>query len=125
MPDEIALAIATTLAAKGAEAVVAEGRTALAALVRTIRDRFRRGTREADAVQNALAWPEDRQRRLVLADLLSRTLRDDPEFARCVLTQWRAVQEEATLDHGAVSNHFSGVADKVVQARDVHGDISL
>ncbi|GAA2578462.1 hypothetical protein GCM10010399_05250 [Dactylosporangium fulvum] len=125
MPDEIALAIATALATKGTEAAVAEGRTALAALARTILDRFRRGSREADALQEAAARPGDRERQLVLAELLSRALADDPRFAGRVLTQWRAVQEELTLDRGAVSNHFSGAADKVVQARDIHGDITL
>ncbi|WP_432978173.1 hypothetical protein [Dactylosporangium sp. CA-233914] len=125
MPDEIALAIATTLATKGAEAVVAEGRTALAALAGMIRDRFRRGSREADALREAVARPEDRERQLVLAELLGRALADDPRFAGRVLAQWRAVQEELTLERGAVINHFSGAADKVVQARDVHGDITL
>jgi hypothetical protein len=125
MPDEIAISIATALATKGTEAVIAEGRTAIAALVSTIRDRFRRSRHEADVLQEAVARPDDPERRLALAELLSRALAEDPRFAERVLTQWRAAQEELTLDRGAVNNHFGGSADKVVQARDIHGDITL
>jgi hypothetical protein len=125
MPDEIALSIATALVTKGTEAVIAEGRTAIAALVSTIRDRFRRGRHEADILQEAVSHPDDQERRLALAELLSRALAEDPRFAERVLTQWHAAQQELNLDRGAVSNRFDGSAEKVVQARDIHGDITL
>ncbi|WP_433079657.1 hypothetical protein ACQP1P_40780 [Dactylosporangium sp. CA-052675] len=125
MTDEIALAIASTLATKGTEALIAEGRTALAALLQTIRDRFRPGSREGNALQEAIAHREDGERQLALAELLGRALADDPQFAARVLARWHAVQRELTLGRDTVSNHFSGTADKVVQARDVHGDIAL
>jgi hypothetical protein len=125
MPDELAIAIATTLAAKGAEAMIAGGRSAVAALARLIRDKFGDRSREAAALEAATAEPADRDRQLILADALRRAMAADPGFAARVLAQWRAAERETTVGTGAVANIFAGTAETVVQARDIHGDITL
>ncbi|MGI5237283.1 hypothetical protein [Dactylosporangium sp. CA-139066] len=90
MPD-IVLAIATTLATKGAEAVAEGGRNAIAALIGMIRRRRAAGGGRATALDRVITHPADRE----------------------------------APERGLVVNHVSGTAHKVVQARDVHGDISL
>lgn len=48
----------------------------------------------------------------------------DPDFAQVVEEGWRRVPgTEISAVQGDVSNSFSGSAEKVVQARDVQGDI--
>ena len=49
----------------------------------------------------------------------------DPGFAEELRVQWRAASVELQADRGGVVNQFSGQASKVVQARDIHGDLSL
>ncbi|MFI5911402.1 hypothetical protein [Dactylosporangium sp. NPDC051541] len=148
MPSELAVAIAAAIAGRGGATVAGEGDTALAALARTIRDQLQRGRREgeapeADARNEAAAQTADSQataragnsqataqsgghnRQNALAEQLSRALADDPRFAGLVRDQWHAVQTELTMGEAAVHNSFSGTADKVVQARDIHGDLTF
>ena len=125
MPDEIVLAIATTLATKGAEAMIAGGKSAIAALVGLVRGRFGTDSQEAVALREAVADPAERERQFALADVLAQAMADDHRFAEQVLAHWHAVRAEVTVDRGVVVNQFSGIADKVMQVRDVHGTISL
>ncbi|MER7007198.1 hypothetical protein ABT297_29745 [Dactylosporangium sp. NPDC000555] len=123
MPDEIALVIATTLAAKGAEAVIAGGRNAFSALAGLLRGHFVANRRAATALDRALADPRDRQGQLALADALAAAMAADPRFAAQVLAHWRTARTEDLS--GLVVNHVSGAAHKVIQARDIHGDVSI
>jgi hypothetical protein len=118
VPDELAIAVATALANKGAEAVAAAGRSAIDALVRLVRRRFGHGTHES-AVLDAAADDPAAQREL--ADLLDRAMSDDPEFANRLRSLWQQV----SADRGGVVNQFSGHAEKVVQARDIRGNVTL
>jgi hypothetical protein len=125
VPDEITMAIATTLAAKGAEALVSGATNALTALVRLVRSRFSDGGRRAAALRDAQREPDDPRTRRALADALAGAMADDPEFARHLRSLWREASVELAADRGGVVNQFSGHAEKVVQARDIQGNISF
>jgi hypothetical protein len=117
MPDEFAILVATALATKGAEAAIAGTRSAVGALARLVR---RRGDRD-----RAIAAPGDRQRTADLAEAIAAAMAADPRFAAQVRARWEAVAADEPAVRGAVVNHVSGTADKVVQARDIHGDVRL
>jgi hypothetical protein len=125
MPDEFVTEVAAVLAAKGAELVAVAGKSAMAALVRLVRDRFGRATHEAAVLEAAVEYPDDGERRVALAEVLAQVMIEDPIFAERVRLYWRDASVELTADRGGVVNHFSGSADKVVQARDIVGDISF
>lgn len=130
MPDEVTLAIASALASRGAEALVAGGRDALAALFRLVGRRFASQPSGGDtdgsaALAAAVADPTDAGRQIELATFLDTLMVRDSDFDAAVRAHWQSVTGEISASHGAVVNHFSGTADKVVQARDVRGNISL
>ncbi|MCW2918326.1 MAG: hypothetical protein JWN52_6394 [Actinomycetia bacterium] len=60
-----------------------------------------------------------------LAGALQRTSLEDPDFGAEVRALWQQVRIETTVDHGGVSNTFHGQADKIVQLRDLHGDLNI
>jgi hypothetical protein len=113
-PDQLAVAVVTTLAAKGAEAAFAAGKNAIAGL---LRGRLRRRGRDVEVLRAAIERPDDPGSRAALVEVLVRAMADDPELAA-------RLRAAVALD-GAVVNQFSGTSAKVVQARDIHGDLSL
>ena len=124
MDDQLVLAVATTLATKGAEALASGARTATGALVRLVHSRFREGTREGNALAVAIEHPHEGSHQAVLASFLANEMARDPHFNAAVRTAWRRLSEPgADAAHNNVVNNFSGVAEKVVQVRDVRGDI--
>jgi hypothetical protein len=126
MPDEFAVQVATALATKGAEALVAVGRSALKSLVSLVRDRFGRHSGEAAVLRKAMDHPDMSELHIELAEVLNRMMRADPVFRGRVQAYWReAATELSSKRNNSVANHFSGTAQKVVQARDVHGDLTM
>jgi hypothetical protein len=125
MPDEFVTELATALAVKGAELVATTGKSAMAALVRLVRNRFGRDTREIAVLEAAVEYPDDERRRLALAAILAQVMVEDQVFADRVRLYWRDASAELAADRGGVVNQFTGSADKVVQARDIVGDISF
>lgn len=123
MPDQLVLAVATVLATKGTEALLSGGRSALGALTRSIRARFGKDTDESAALAAAVARPDDHARQVELASVLARLMSEDPDFDATVRAQWRLVQSATLATQDSVSNQFSGTADRVLQARDIHGDV--
>ena len=122
MPDPILFAVAAAVAAKGAEAAIAGGRDAMAALVGLVRRKLS-GTAEGSAALAASAEnPDDPWRRERLAAALADLAETDRAFGRDLRQHWAAAKAEAD----GVVNQFSGLAGgPVVQARDIHGDISF
>jgi hypothetical protein len=76
-------------------------------------------------LEAAIAHPEDEARRVRLVAALAEAMQRDPAFARELRGHWQAASVELTADRGGVVNQFSGQADTVVQARDIHGDLSF
>ena len=125
MPDQLATSIAIVLATKGAEALAAGSRDAIAALYRTVSRRLRRRHEDAAVLDAAVTHPEQPSRQRELADVLGRTMAEDPAFADAMIARWRAAQGGVSVSGGGVLNQFSGRAEKVVQARDISGNIAL
>ncbi|WP_422753587.1 hypothetical protein [Micromonospora sp. WMMD708] len=124
MEDQLVLAVATTLATKGAEAFGAGAREAIGSLVRMVRNRFGSGTPESAVLDGAVEHPQEQWRHTALASVLADVMARDPQFARALNDEWRRLTGSSVSDaQGQVTNHFSGTAEKVVQARDVRGDI--
>jgi len=118
-PDELAVTVATTLATKGAEAAFVSGKSAVGALFRLVRDRFARRGRDVEVLRDALDRPDDQQRLAALADALVRAMADDPALIGLLRDALPFAAE------GGVVNQVSGSADKVVQARDIFGNVTL
>lgn len=126
MPSELVMAVVTALTAKGAEAVVASGKNKIAALYRVLHERFsREGTRETAVLQAAVEHPDDQARRKQLVEALARLLAADPDFRTRLVLSWREAATELAATQAAVVNHVSGNAAKVVQARDIYGDVTF
>lgn len=120
MVDPLTLAVASAIAGKTAEAMTDQARQAISAITGKLRARF--GKRPAVlAVVDAAARGE--QEPEVLAQVLEDEFAADPGFRDEINTLWVQAAPAATDD--AVSNVFHGNAEKVIQMRDVHGDIHL
>jgi hypothetical protein len=114
MLDPVLMEIAATLAGKAAGG--------LYDLVRSAFGRHPEAGRELVAVQGA--EPDSAPVR-ALATRLAEFEAADPDFARRLRAEWASVTV-AHADHGGVTNQITGnVTGKVVQARDIHGDISF
>ncbi|MFI7026850.1 hypothetical protein ACIBMZ_29455 [Micromonospora sp. NPDC049900] len=124
MDDQLVLAVTTTLASKGAEALVSGARSATGTLVRLVRGRFCSGTREGDALTAAMAHPDDRSLQATLASFLASEMSRDPTFDAAVRAAWHRLSNQ--IDNSSrhnVVNNFNGTAERVVQARDIKGDV--
>lgn len=125
MPDQFVTSIAIVLVTKGAEALAAGAKDAIASLYRTVRGRLAESADDSAILDRAVAHPEERGHQDELATALARVMTRDPAFEQAVRTRWQAVETELAMPNGAVLNHFSGRAEKVVQARDISGDITF
>jgi|SRR5450755_3018676 hypothetical protein len=128
MSDPVMLSVAAAVAGKAAEAAFESGKTALAALVRLIRDRLTRDAQSA-ALDSALtATDDDPAAAQELARVLQWVAAEDPGFAAQVRTLWPQVQVELSARDSAVVNTSTGtVSGHLVQARDlyVQGNLQL
>jgi hypothetical protein len=115
VPEAVLVEIAAVLAGKAAES-----------LYDFVKDKFK-GRKKALAVLEAAdgTAPESSQV-LALADELETAGDYDPAFAEQLLALWAAFQSGAAADAGPVVNSVSGtVHGSVIQARDIHGNITL
>jgi hypothetical protein len=108
MPEPILISIATALATKAA--------TGLYDLVKKKFAKDPQALAELEA-----ASPEQPETIEAVAERLESARQADPDFAAALTAEWT---QHAT--GGGVNNQISGtVHGKVVQARDIHGDISF
>ncbi|GAA0960123.1 hypothetical protein [Actinocorallia libanotica] len=103
--DPITLAIAAAVATGVATGAGETAGAALATLTGRIRDRFTDRREELESTETA-------------ATALDEEFARDPEFQRECLDLWRQAGGDTT-------NSFTGQARNVIQARDVHGGITL
>jgi hypothetical protein len=111
LPEPILLSIAAALAAKSA-----------ASLYDLVRRRFA-GRKEAEAALEAAdGTPPDSPQVAALADHLAAAETEDPAFSDELRRTWQQVN----VSGDGVVNQITGtVSGKVVQARDIEGDISF
>ena len=125
MTDPITLAIATAIAGKTAESLTEQARQSLAALTRRVREKFRGRPAELATLEAARDDPDSGEHITELARALHEASADDPEFGNEIRTLWDQVHVAAAAQDDGVVNVFSGRAEKVVQLRDVHGDLNI
>lgn len=116
MPEVILVEVAAALAAKAA-----------GSLYDLVKDRFK-GRKKALAVLDAAdGAASESSQVLALAEELQAAGDSDPAFAKQVRAQWAAIQSGATAGGAeSVALSISGtVHGSVVQAHDIHGDISF
>ena len=115
MVDPFTMEIATAVTGKVAETMTEQAQHAVAAIAQRIREKLRK---HHPADLPALEAPAE-----VLAPVLEREFAADPAFRDEIRALWLPVAP-AVRDDG-VSNVFTGKADKVIQLRDVHGDLTI
>jgi hypothetical protein len=120
MADAITMAIATAVAGKTAEALSDQARRAIAAIVRRVREKFRDRPAELETLDATIS---DQAKIGELADLLHQASVEDPGFGSQIRELWN--QSGLIAADGGVVNLFHGKADKVIQLRDVHGDLNI
>nr|WP_062341857.1 hypothetical protein [Herbidospora sakaeratensis] len=104
--DPITLAIAGALATGVATGAGESAGTALSTMFGRIRDRFRDRPEALESQETAAAALETEFSR-------------DPAFRQECHALWNQAQS------GGVANSFTGQANKVIQARDIHGNITF
>jgi hypothetical protein len=115
MVEPILISIATTLATKAA-----------GNLYDLVRSTFRRHPDAAKALEAATGAEPDSEPVRALAERLAEVTAADPEFDGRLRAEWVRVEVTQHADHGGVSNQITGnVTGKVVQAGDIHGNISF
>ncbi|TKK90382.1 hypothetical protein FDA94_05085 [Herbidospora galbida] len=104
--DPITLAIAGAVATGVVTRAGELAGTALSTLFGRIRDRFRDRPEELESPESTAAALETEFTR-------------DPAFRQDCHALWNQAQS------GGVANSFNGQANKVIQARDIHGNITF
>lgn len=125
MTDPMSVAIATAIVGKAVEVAGDQAKEAVAAIARKVRDRFRGRPADEAALTAAAEDPESADRIAALADALRRASIEDPAFGAELRGLWHQVHMDVTADRDGVVNSFQGQANKVVQLRDVHGDLTI
>jgi hypothetical protein len=115
MPEPVLVSIAAALAGK-----------AISSLYDMVKKRFANRAEAQAALEAATAAPDDQQAVHALAEQLATEEAADPAFGATLRTEWAKAGVEQHADHGGVTNQVTGdVSGKVLQARDIHGDISF
>lgn len=127
MTDPITTAVATALATKAVEGLTEAGKRGYAALVRLVRRKLAASTGSSNVLLSAQTYPMNEAHRKALAGALADAMADDPHFAEQLAIAWRQVQQGRTAtSDGTVHNVVSGGVDGgLVQARDIHGNVSF
>lgn len=89
-------------------------------MVEKLRDRFRKSPDKAKILDSAIETPGAADS---LVRLLHQEFAGDPRFRDQI--RELLLQVSPVLAADAVSNVFTGRAEKVVQLRDVHGDLNI
>ncbi len=126
MIDEFAAAVAAAVAGSAGTAIVGEGRRALTALVRLVRERLSKESSTEAALQAAEADPADKTKVTRLAMALDLTAVHDKEFESRLRALWREVNAGTVVDHGSVVNTVNGqVRGNLVQAHTIDGGVAF
>ncbi|GAA2136137.1 MULTISPECIES: hypothetical protein [Actinomadura] len=116
------VAIATAMAGKAVEVAGEPVRAAVAELSRRVRARFRGRAADEDALARAA---EDAGGIPALEGAVRRLLDEDPALRAELEAIWNQAQTRAEASDDGVVNVFNGRAEKVVQLRDVNGDLNI
>lgn len=124
--DPVMQSIATALAGQAANALGAGGKKALEKIRDLIRRRAENDPETKTALEAADDRPADHPKVTALAERLDHLSESDPEFGTQLRAAGEQLHNELTASDGGVVNQNSGtVSGSLIQARDVHGGISL
>jgi hypothetical protein len=124
--DTITTAIATAVASQTAQTLTSQATHSLAEVAKRIKKKFRERPADLAILSSAQDDPSSPARILRLAQALHQAALDDPDFGEEIRALWTQSRTETTsaTDDGIV-NAFHGRADKVIQLRDIHGDLNI
>lgn len=108
MPEPILVSIAAALAGKAA-----------VGLYELAKRKFAGDPKATAEIDAAVEAPEDPHRIEVLAERLAEAERTDPEFKAALRAEW------ANYIGADVVNQVRGNVGKLIQARNIHGNITL
>lgn len=115
MSDPVLISIAAALAGRAATSIYD-----------LVKKKFAIKPEATAALEAAADAPDDSERVRKLAEELSRAEADDPRFGEDLRTEWKHLSVTQHAESGGVVNQISGqVTGKVIQAGDIHGDISF
>jgi hypothetical protein len=122
--DPMTVAIATAMAGKAVEVAGEPVRAAVAELSRRVRERIRGRPDGEQALERATGDPTP-ERVETLAAAIGHLMADDPGFGAEARHLWNRAQTNAAATGDGVVNVLNGQAGRVVQLRDVHGDVNI
>lgn len=126
MTDPMTVAIATAMAGKTVEMAGEPIRAAVGELVDKVRKRIARRPERLEAeLARAAASDPTPERIAALAAALRLLMDDDPQWAAELTPVWTQAQMHAAAHDDGVVNVVNGGAGRVVQLRDVQGDLTI
>jgi hypothetical protein len=115
MPEPVLVAIAAALTGRAA-----------GSLYDLVNKRFARNPAAAEALAAAECAAKDSPEVAQLATALEVAERDDAAFSEALRVEWERASQTQHAEGSEVINQVSGkVSGNLVQARDVHGNITL
>ncbi|OLT11608.1 hypothetical protein BJF79_23910 [Actinomadura sp. CNU-125] len=119
------LAIAAAMAGAAVEASAEPARAALLDMARRVRERFRGRAADERALERATETPDEPERVEALEGVVRRVLDEDPEFGAEIESMWNEARTSVVAADEGVVNMFNGRSEKVVQMRDVNGQLNI
>lgn len=117
--------IATIVAKKAVDVVGDTARQAVGRLVARVRERLAGHPWAETVLAEAEVEPDSAERIRVLAEVLRDAAADDPGFGKELTEFLREIHIRVSADHDGVANSFTGNAQTVIQARDIHGGMTI
>jgi hypothetical protein len=120
------MAIATAVASQAAQSRTSQAGHAIVEIAQRIRHKFRDQPADLEILSAAQGEPASQDRTAELARALERATAEDLAFRRDIYALWdQSGNMPMTATGDAVVNVTRGRADKVIQLRDVHGDLTI
>lgn len=125
MTDPFLDSLAAALAGQAATALGAAGTKAVEKVRELIRHRSAQDPETQAALEAAEQPTAEEPAIQALAQRLDRAADQDEEFGRQLRAEGAAVHHEINASGQSVVNTISGNAEKVIQAREIHGGITF
>lgn len=125
MSDPFIDALATALAGQAVTALGSAGTAALSKIRELVRGKSAEDPELGTALEAAQDPSAGQEHVRALAERLDQNAAADQAFGQQLRSEGAPVYNDISATGNGVVNEFSGQADKVIQARDVHGGITL
>jgi hypothetical protein len=125
MSDPMTIAVATAMAGKAVEVAGEPVRAAIAEISRRVRERLRGSAADEEAIVQAIKTTATAELISILEGAIQGLIDEDPDFRDEIETIWRQAQMNTMATGDGVVNIFNGRAERVIQLRDVQGDLNI